>query len=997
MNISKLSLYNFRIYNGKKIFDFTQKKLVIFVGPNGLGKSTIYDAIEWLVTGNIERYSESKESNFNYVINNKCYNSKEYEMFVEVEFNDGTVVKRSIEKKLQNTRETKRVEIDGKKYVWKDALPKIYKIITKDDNMEGVDRFVKTFKASTILSQDEISSFVLSDKPDERLKLFMDMLALEGFGEDFKKDISSNKKIIKDEYEGLKNQISKLTLEREEILTELKQKEIELKYEEKFEENKNIYTREELVSLTNELLKSNSALIEKKIEIINISEESRSILQKTAESLMIKREQLKKDLNTLKSYLVENTMDINVLEKEKEDLQNNINNTIKEINVVNNAFKEYTTYKENVMSIKKQIDRYNDIINNINEVKKLESEYEEEIKNIYIRLREYGFSKISQFEQNFKQIIKEENNLNFTIELFKINELKDIAKSNFNKKDLDFENNKKRITNIINKLADVENELEKLYEKTDNNKQDELDKIIYIIQENMIKNKSTSCKVCGSNFGEYENLIRRIEKLREEKENEENTYSRQVLSLENLKKEYKQLLDEANATGNQLSKELNQLSDDILLYEQKYNDIITTLNGCIVSENINEIKNKLEGIKDKKYNYQKLNLVVNNLKKIEEKLFKIREKIKLETENAVAIKNKTIDNYNIFIKRFQLTKYNQENSTITDELDQILNDIQILENVIREDIEDFKRKYSNLDLRLINENNQLKKVETNILIERNRQQECKKIFEKYDINNYKEFIIISEKISIDINLLINNLKTNIEIMKSIISSDKTKLLKLNVEKLKYDINNKTNIINDICNKRDKHKEKLGMLDELFKKLPSIISDLIGEFLKISNREINKNFKQVSPYFSDKYVSIVSREGGLYILLTDNDDYDELINMNKIEFEKQVNASLNLSSAQSNILALSVFLTSNKINSLNSLEMIALDDPFQNMDDINIYSLIDILCGLMESKQVLVSTHDPSFVNLLVSKSGLKPEEISIIEYITFDDNGVYIYGDELDI
>ncbi|MNO06306.1 hypothetical protein D3C81_2280380 [compost metagenome] len=52
---------------------------------------------------------------------------------------------------------------------------------------------------------------------------------------------------------------------------------------------------------------------------------------------------------------------------------------------------------------------------------------------------------------------------------------------------------------------------------------------------------------------------------------------------------------------------------------------------------------------------------------------------------------------------------------------------------------------------------------------------------------------------------------------------------------------------------------------------------------------------------------------------------------------------------------------------------------------------------MKSKQVLVSTHDSSFVNLLVSKSGLRADQIEIVEYITYDESGVYILGEELDI
>ena len=73
MKINKIDLENFRIYRGITNINLNGKKLVIIVGPNGNGKSAIYDAIEWCLTGRIGRYSKSKEKQFNYVVNNEEY------------------------------------------------------------------------------------------------------------------------------------------------------------------------------------------------------------------------------------------------------------------------------------------------------------------------------------------------------------------------------------------------------------------------------------------------------------------------------------------------------------------------------------------------------------------------------------------------------------------------------------------------------------------------------------------------------------------------------------------------------------------------------------------------------------------------------------------------------------------------------------------------------------------------------------------------------------
>jgi exonuclease SbcC len=53
--ISQLELENFKLYKEKIKIDFKSSKFVVLDGPNGYGKTTIFDAIELLVTGRINR------------------------------------------------------------------------------------------------------------------------------------------------------------------------------------------------------------------------------------------------------------------------------------------------------------------------------------------------------------------------------------------------------------------------------------------------------------------------------------------------------------------------------------------------------------------------------------------------------------------------------------------------------------------------------------------------------------------------------------------------------------------------------------------------------------------------------------------------------------------------------------------------------------------------------------------------------------------------------
>lgn len=51
-NIKKIKLENFKLINDEKEVDFEDKKLIVLDGPNGYGKTTVFDAIEILIRGN---------------------------------------------------------------------------------------------------------------------------------------------------------------------------------------------------------------------------------------------------------------------------------------------------------------------------------------------------------------------------------------------------------------------------------------------------------------------------------------------------------------------------------------------------------------------------------------------------------------------------------------------------------------------------------------------------------------------------------------------------------------------------------------------------------------------------------------------------------------------------------------------------------------------------------------------------------------------------------
>lgn len=61
MQIKQIDIQNFKIYKNKT-FKFNDGKLVLLTGSNGFGKTTLMDAIEWCLTGDIKRIKNNYES-----------------------------------------------------------------------------------------------------------------------------------------------------------------------------------------------------------------------------------------------------------------------------------------------------------------------------------------------------------------------------------------------------------------------------------------------------------------------------------------------------------------------------------------------------------------------------------------------------------------------------------------------------------------------------------------------------------------------------------------------------------------------------------------------------------------------------------------------------------------------------------------------------------------------------------------------------------------------
>ncbi len=107
-------------------------------------------------------------------------------------------------------------------------------------------------------------------------------------------------------------------------------------------------------------------------------------------------------------------------------------------------------------------------------------------------------------------------------------------------------------------------------------------------------------------------------------------------------------------------------------------------------------------------------------------------------------------------------------------------------------------------------------------------------------------------------------------------------------------------------------------------------------------------------------------------------------------QKVVNEpSVVLSSSQLNVLAVSTFLSLNLAIETLPLQVVAMDDPLQSLDTVNLLGLADLIRRVRATRQVLVATHDERLADLLSRK--LRPvasgERTRIVKFDSWTRDG----------
>ncbi|MEC3334627.1 hypothetical protein P9043_20000 [Bacillus cereus] len=1015
--ISEVELEAFRAFKEKKVLQLTAENgelanLIVIYAPNGTGKTSFFDAIEWSLTGEIQRITGNKrveeltkKQSERHILKNK-YSQLDTGRVV-IKFSDGSLVD------VVTKKPNKRLRTDYKEG------------INASDYINFTPSDAKKFVRNNVLTHDQIDSFLRFKNAKERyaaLSIFWDsenttesyinVLKVISAVESYLEGLNSKRVELSEELESFRNyrnseKMLYKNIERySSYLPNGQLQEMRVKPK---SELVNFYS-EEFKGITQVLSKLNNKSFElNKIGLMFQTDYLESLkelnrLNKTELPRITKMEQslkkldfLENDNKNLHKELVEVNEKVRVLEYliEYQQIYKDIKNKKENLLIL---IKEHGERKsrasKDYIIIQESIDVFKTSLANSNkEQEKLElrlkktrelTKYptiKENLTKINVQLEEYE-SKIGNNR------VAKESILSF------INECKTILKANANElwtyekkiENLDegLYENYKNIQFKIEEINAIDSDIYKYREEIELLKKigSDLKKLKILGTDIVKKTKTNTCPLCNYTHESNEQLLKKlidtilnndsVSMLNDKIQTMMKIKNKCLIDMENahlqFKDSLKQILENlSNDLGEKEQKIVELMNSKKKLkleksdYEKKQEELKSILDNLkyqVSIENMDleidkiyidlksEIFRKQEEIEQIEGDLQvkeaelKRNILVQNseIKSVED----LKNQVFLLEKDELYVKYQSYQrkiNIELANLKPELEKHRVHKRAINDNLIGINGEIELLKNqlvdVDRNKFEleelEIQKKISNLQMNLSDMKNSLS------------------IHFPNGIVNYQEIINEKEKFDLKIQMMEERLALLSLIMDNLDILDNLEIVK-----------NKEQQIDELEDVIESVNSELNRLNDLRDKLLGYIKFKIQNVFDLHS--INSIFQMINPHQRLTEIGFEieeDKEGflGLNILCGENNCEN-----------KEESPTLYLSSAQVNILSLSIFFASALQNS-HDFESILLDDPLQHLDGLNTLSLIDLLriICFKYDKQVILSTHDKNFYNLCRKK------------------------------
>ena len=562
----------------------------------------------------------------------------------------------------------------------------------------------------------------------------------------------------------------------------------------------------------------------------------------------------------------------------------------------------------------------------------------------------------------------------------------------------------------LNEKIHSEEEQLLLIEKRINEKgalENELQQLIISSHKVLEHLKGSKCPLCGTDFETQEKLLKNISEntvistALEEDLQEKNVLADKINQHKNsMSEKRKELFDKIDKENSEIIEKIKsidisakQLRNEKEQLKSAWNNIVSKLaqdygdiKGTIEEDKQKELKGLVEATES---NITATQQILSGLEKeINQCLADItshEDKIKEIDEKSIALSED--DFYVVYTTRLDDEKFSEEC------LDSWNNRLASIDEEIVQIGQQQKSSQCKLD-ELIKSG--FKKEETPSMKDK-RNVLAEELSEKLNVwNNTLSFLMNVCMIPIEGRAKSNEIKVMYESVLEATRKNQEKvdtiLTLLNKYEVlltlgeKYSKNEERKV--ELRNKEEQLKEetqKRDLINDERARLQKYLEDFVKGFFQLDI--INKLYNTIDPHPEYKQIDFKcdfkNKDPRLNVVMYSvKDGHDTIV------------PNLYFSTAQINILSFCIFLAKAlyaKTDKNEDLGCIFIDDPIQALDDINVLSMIDLLRNVAYSldKQIILTTHDRNFFELLKKKV---PAELFGSRFLELKQRGVFCEG-----
>jgi DNA repair protein SbcC/Rad50 len=1002
VRLKDVIIQNFRAYRGEHKFDLNADLIVLF-GPNGFGKTSLFDAIDYVCTGGVARFEERFGNDTEKLLKTLTHlDCTPQECMVSATIQDGDI-ETIIERDMSNRS---RPKIDGANKTKQEALMRFVGLSERLVDLTPRN-FVNLFRATHIFGQ-EYQSLTSQFKKESMMPAdtISRMLMLQDYVEatsKAEKVLDELAKVIRDSNTGMTILTERMRVQE----TEAQQLASLVVVSENPEEilttainlaskvsNKLGRVLELPTTAPSDDIRNWRALVTSRVESLSDSLEVSRKLQLILPDLSINR----KKLGEKKSDLVNSTNKLHQVEAEQSTLNTEIESAETKVERLKIETSELETQKDDLKWLLEHLDEYHNLVSNVtvakNELSTLENEYlslasamngdqlKMEVNNSakavdteFINTLREELSRIKELRNSIADWIQK------VTQQTEVSKLINTLTQNLTESEVALRRNRDELLST----QQIENATRRVLQTLQESRS-RLELLLDEIHEHLI---SDTCPVCGAKYESREQLIKR-EELQRKNQPEDIKAALQAWNIakENLTAAETRMANEqirVKAIEDQLSlkkADYATLSKVIQNYIDKAISLRIPTDTLKAGPAIDAREKEFEiSIELKKSELMRLQVEIDQLtsssmaltegkKKLDLRIAEVRlraqelqqrintlvneslkRKVSLESKDVEVEKDLNIVTDTVANKHGQLITAMQE---VTSRKASLLNLQSEGEQLIKKTLELYQ-EISGLEQNIDG---------TDLLIQK-LQLQSEPSLEETQILTEKLKAEVTEMEALQVQLL--------DVERALDASATSATL----ARTQVEIKKTTRAI-------DNEKEEMKKLEVWQNYLNNLINEM-NELRRLALKEYTERYgplastlqKRLRPVYgfgdlklepSGESISVkVDRQGSTYL------------------------PSNYFSESQVQIVTMGLFISAAVTQTWSSFAPILLDDPVQHFDDLNSYSFVDLVKGLLtepgKQRQFIISTCDDQLYRLLRQKFSNGYTSVIFYEFKAIGENG----------